>query len=308
MSGKRSKYKTEYSTFASMQGCLKIKRPELTVRVLRRSNSANKCFARHIVRVPSQCEKLIKCLPDFKLMQINLGISGHRKKAFGEDSLVDVSDNNSLIIIPIRHKQDVVEMLHGTDAGCAATKDRIQQFLVYYRRQVRGCNTTFLEKQRPLVLKVLFRLCCVLALCILEHLHSPSLRFCSKRARIERVASRALADMELCAPLIHPPLFIHTSYAAFTETRLTTRSNACSGRISTACLSPCAAMARSSQHTRACIIGSHIRYRRPRFCNIIMERSPSEHVTSHWPSLWCPQACNLSRCCSSDSSVSLLVL
>jgi hypothetical protein len=39
-----------------------------------------------------------------------------------------------------------------------------------------------------------------------------------------------------------------------------------------------------------------------------MERSPSEHVTSHWPSLWCPQACNLSRCCSSDSSVSLLVL
>ena len=67
----------------------------------------------------------------------------------------------------------------------------------------------------------------MLALCILEHLHSPSLRFCSKRARIERVASRALADMELCAPLIHPPLFIHTSYAAFTETRLTTCSNAC---------------------------------------------------------------------------------
>ena len=206
MSGKRSKYKTEYSTFASMQGCLKIKRPELTVRVLRRSNSANKCFARHIVRVPSQCEKLIKSLPDFKLMQINLGISGHRKKAFGEDSLVDVSDNNSLIIIPIRHKQDVVEMLHGTDAGCAATKDRIQQFLVYYRRQVRGCNTTFLEKQRPLVLKVLFRLCCELALCtvvfqqfqsiLLPEHDGTSLKLSPPRPH--GVLSSAIATQSLC--------------------------------------------------------------------------------------------------------------
>ncbi len=33
--------------------------------------------------------------------------------------------------------------------------------------------------------------------------------FCSKRARIERVASRALADLELCAPVSPSPLNPH---------------------------------------------------------------------------------------------------
>ena len=85
-------------------------------------------------------EKLITSLPDFKLMQTNLEINGHRKKAFVKDSLVDKMSNN-IFMCDNTHCQNLMARVTEYLANPGNRRHTVQEFFAMVS------NTTKVEAQ-----------------------------------------------------------------------------------------------------------------------------------------------------------------